>query len=281
MRKDKKQSALSIACMALALFATGCTHTSNVKQSIEEAEVKILAPLIENDPNSPSCNFTANIQYIKTEDTDTIGMQINKKMIALSLGQEYQTLSAPEAIDLFKNEYIANYRKEISDFYKEDLKNAEDKSAIPSWYNFEFMLTTQLKEGKEGIFNYISTIMEYRGGAHPNQWSKWVNIRKADGEILSLNDIFVPTYKSGVNALILEALIKEMATRLNDSSIKTLKDLQENNILDYSELYVPDNFLLEKEGISFLYNQYDIAPYSMGVIVISLPYSQLKPYLNY
>lgn len=42
-------------------------------------------------------------------------------------------------------------------------------------------------------------------------------------------------------------LITEMATRLEDSSITSLEGLQNAGILNSTNMYVPDNFLLEKE----------------------------------
>jgi hypothetical protein len=42
---------------------------------------------------------------------------------------------------------------------------------------------------------------------------------------------------------------------------------------------VPDNFLLEKEGVTFLYNTYDIAPYYMGRFQLTVPYEEINTYL--
>ena len=42
-----------------------------------------------------------------------------------------------------------------------------------------------------------------------------------------------------------------------------------------TNMYIPDNFLLHKEGVSFLFNRYDIAPYSVGEIVIEIPYEEI------
>ena len=44
-------------------------------------------------------------------------------------------------------------------------------------------------------------------------------------------------------------------------------------------MYLPDNFLLEKEKVSFLYNKYDIAPYAVGIITLSLPYTSVEKYM--
>ena len=71
----------------------------------------------------------------------------------------------------------------------------------------------------------------------------------------------------------------EMATRLEDSSITSLEGLQNAGILNSTNMYVPDNFLLEKEKVSFLYNKYDIAPYAVGIITLSLPYTSVEKYM--
>ena len=62
--------------------------------------------------------------------------------------------------------------------------------------------------------------------------------------------------------MLLEELITEMATRLEDSSITSLEGLQNAGILNSTNMYVPDNFLLEKvlplsyESVTFLPSLY-------------------------
>ena len=261
MNSKITNNSFATLCLALDFFTTGCISNKEGEKQIENIEVAMNAPLIQEEAESPACKITANLAHLKEQgDEDSIAHRINQEILTISLGDQYKELPIQVAIDSFKNEYIANYRKEVNEFYQEDIKNAENKKAIPSWYNYEFMLTTELREGKEGIFNYISTIMEYRGGAHPNQWSKWINFCQKNGEQIKLEDCFIPGYKKPVSALLLKSLIPEMAKNLNDSTIQSLEDLQNNGILSYTDIYVPDNFLLKREGIPFLYNKYDIAP---------------------
>ena len=52
------------------------------------------------------------------------------------------------------------------------------KDELPTWYNYEYGLTTYFSEGKEGILNFIAETFEYTGGAHPNSWNKWMNFEK-------------------------------------------------------------------------------------------------------
>lgn len=48
----------------------------------------------------------------------------------------------------------------------------------------------------------------------------------------------------------------------------TIEDIVPNN-----------NFWLNEEGIHYSYNQYEIAPYSMGVINVTVPYADLSDIL--
>lgn len=180
------------------------------------------------------------------------------------------------AIDSFKNVYVREYRNSVADLYKEDVKNGTSKDELPSWYNYEYSLTTQFKDGKEGVLNYTAVTFEYSGGAHPNQWENWLNFDKNTGKRLTLKDVFMAGSETPMSKMLLEKLIKEMATKLDNSNIQSLEDLQNEGILNSTNMYVPDNFLLEKNEASFLYNKYDIAPYAMGTIVLSLPYAEIE-----
>ncbi|MGL4852864.1 MAG: RsiV family protein [Phocaeicola sp.] len=265
--------------LTLTLFATGCQQKEVSR--IQSVNLELNVPLSEQEESSPACKFTANLVYLNVlSQDDSIAIRINEEILASSLGEKYKYLPAIEALDSFKNEYIKTYQNEVYEFYQEDLKKSrENQLPISSWYNYEYMLTTKLEDGKEGVFNYSTTTMEYRGGAHPNEFSKWINFSKSSGTILSFDDLFVADSRTAVSNLILEALIAEMAEKLSDPTIQTINDLQTNGILSYTQIYVPDNFLLKNEGICFLYNKYDIAPYSMGAITVSIPYDKLEQYL--
>jgi hypothetical protein len=41
-----------------------------------------------------------------------------------------------------------------------------------------------------------------------------------------------------------------------------------------------DNFTLADNGIVFLYNRYEIAPYVFGEIILEIPYEEINDILN-
>ena len=70
-------------------------------------------------------------------------------------------------------------------------------------------------------------------------------------------------------ALVLKAMEEKLC---KDWEAKDLAELQEKtDITMLGDLYLTNNFLLKGDSIEFLFNQYEIAPYSAGLIGVTVP----------
>lgn len=280
MKKRNLVLSVMTTCLVSCFLLSGCNGQKQIdSETVKTVKVEEQAHL-QDDTVSPACKITIDYSYLAESDAaDSIAQRINRTIQAHVLGKEYIRMNPEVAVDSFKNTYIDNYRKDVNEFYQEDIKNGTPKDELPTWYNYEYGLTTHFSEGKEGTLNFIAETFEYTGGAHPNSWNKWMNFEKNTGKLLALKDVFMAGSEKPMSDMLLEELITEMATRLEDSSITSLEGLQNAGILNSTNMYVPDNFLLEKEKVSFLYNKYDIAPYAVGVITLSLPYTSVEKYM--
>lgn len=280
MKKRNLVLSVMTTCLVSCFLLSGCNGQKQIdSETVKTVKVEEQAHL-QDDTVSPACKITIDYSYLAESDAaDSIAQRINRTIQAHVLGKEYIRMNPEVAVDSFKNTYIDNYRKDVNEFYQEDIKNGTPKDELPTWYNYEYGLTTHFSEGKEGILNFIAETFEYTSGAHPNSWNKWMNFEKNTGKLLALKDVFMAGSEKPMSDMLLEELITEMATRLEDSSITSLEGLQNAGILNSTNMYVPDNFLLEKEKVSFLYNKYDIAPYAVGVITLSLPYTSVEKYM--
>ena len=280
MKKRNLVLSVMATCLVSCFLLSGCNGQKQIdSETVKTVKVEEQAHL-QDDTVSPTCQITIDYSYLaKSDAADSIVQRINRTIQAHILGKEYTRMNPEVAVDSFKNTYINNYRKDVNEFYQEDIKNGTPKDELPTWYNYEYGLTTYFSEGKEGILNFIAETFEYTRGAHPNSWNKWMNFEKNTGKLLALKDVFMAGSEKPISDMLLEELITEMATRLEDSSITSLEGLQNAGILNSTNMYVPDNFLLEKEKVSFLYNKYDIAPYAVGIITLSLPYTSVEKYM--
>lgn len=271
---------ISFSCFLL----TRCTKMNHdVKFDIKSVEKKTEIHLTD-DQDSPTCSFAQVYTYLDESSKDTLIQKINSNIKEDLFGPEYKLIPNEVLVDSFLAKYIVDYKADVLELYLEDKKNTSDENEYqPSWYSYEYDQNTSIKEGKKNILNYMSTIMEYRGGAHPNTWHIWLNVDKKTGNILKKQDVFISGSENIIIEMIKNELVKQYSEVFPDESFKTFDDIADHGslLIDQSEMYIPENFLLKEDGVEFLYNQYEIFPYAHGPSFITLPYSDLSKYMLY
>ena len=90
---------------------------------------------------------------------------------------------------------------------------------------------------------------------------------------LRLDDIFVGDYKDALTDLIWNQLMA-------DNKVTTHEALEDMGYASTGDIAPTENFYLSKEGITFYYNVYEIAPYVMGATKITLSYEDIAPLMN-
>jgi hypothetical protein len=260
-------------------LVTGCGHRNQAgSHAIEHCTVDTVAPL-QAVANAPACSLSVDLCYL-ADANDSATQAINTTLVAQLLGEDYAALPIADAVGLFKVNYLNDYRQDMQEMYAADLKNQVAEDELPSWYNRSFDLKTQMDDGHEGILCTQADIYEFAGGAHPNSWKIWMNFRLSDGHLLTTDEVFIPTLQEEISNRLLDALLTWARKSLDNKDIHTIADLQNEGLLLTSQLYVPENFLLLKDEVRFVYNRYDIAPYSLGAIELSLPYSEVEEFID-
>lgn len=104
----------------------------------------------------------------------------------------------------------------------------------------------------------------FSGGAHGYYYENYKVFDLADKKVISINHIFENPKDAAWN----EILMKNF----------TNKDQKEMILVDKIELN--DNFYFDDQGITFVYNQYEITAYAAGVVNIYLKYNDIKDKLK-
>ena len=174
---------------------------------------------------------------------------------------------------IFENE-VPNYSINI------EVKYAEGKSRAAQLINqqlasFLFGNTTMtFEEAKNHFADSISTEFEkeLRDFYDPdNEYQeRYINFKEQTGEVITCNKLF-GNKQDEIKKLIKQQIIK-------DNDCKTEEELVEKrSIFSLGDVYISDNnFLIEKDGIMFCYNPYDIAPWSEGFIFAKISYKELE-----
>ncbi|MEN9447321.1 MAG: hypothetical protein RJA25_611 [Bacteroidota bacterium] len=169
-------------------------------------------------------------------------------------------------------------------FFEENLKmkkegNYDDAS---SGWTKENSVYVYDKLGKYLTLEVLHEL--YAGGAHPNSYIEYkvydlVNRKQAQAsEILNLNDTSL--LRIGEHLFRKQNEIADSST-LADAGYFIFGD--GDNFEDgpnYGKFHFNNNMAITKDGIQFLYNAYEMAPYAAGRPSITLPYDMLQPYLK-
>lgn len=114
------------------------------------------------------------------------------------------------------------------------------------------------------INSYLNT-----GGVHGNTNISFLNFNSQTGKLLQNDDIIK-------NIDFLKLAEKYFNIELQEM-------LNENGFDDYffgDDFHLPENIGFSDEGVILLYNVYEIAPYSEGIMEFTIPFEEALPYLQ-
>lgn len=189
---------------------------------------------------------------------------ITGDIIREALGEDYAGMDVQEAIDGFTADIVGNYNETAVEFAEEFNKEGDEWSGTFEW-------TYDIKGRKEGEYrNWISYTVDtysYLGGAHGGSVCSGLNFDRKSGKLLSEDDIFVYGYEETLN----NALRSHLKSSLEEDRYGMLFD---------TDITPNGNFVLSSYGITYIYGQYEIGPYTAGIIKVSVPWDEIQSILR-
>lgn len=127
-----------------------------------------------------------------------------------------------------------------------------------------------VKRADSLILSFVETQWTYTGGAHGGQMYRGVNFDASTGERLSLNQVF-PDGEQLVEVLI-EKLYEE-------NRQGTFFDSMEATVAD-QVIHDKVSWVIEPRGVTFYFNQYEIAAYASGTITTTIGFDERPGMFN-
>ena len=163
-----------------------------------------------------------------------------------------------ETMTAFADNMKAEWETELAERY-------EPETEYKDMFQYHYIVKGSPVENElDSIMSYETQTSCYLGGAHGSYVVQYYNFEKASGKLLAIGDI-VPAEKE---MLVLTAMGDQLC---KDWEVEDMAELQEKTgITMLGDLYLTNNFLLKGDSILFLFNQYEIAPYSSGLINVTV-----------
>ncbi|MFA8343145.1 MAG: DUF3298 and DUF4163 domain-containing protein [Rhodothermaceae bacterium] len=233
----------------IVLFLTACGVNQQIK--LEEKEI--------SDKIEFSENRSGTVQFLFPQITDLPEdsplNNINSVIVEQLKGTEKKPL------ETIQKEFIKEYKEFIDEF----------PSSPQSW-EIKKDIKTVMKT--DNLLSLTLTDFSYTGGAHPNTFVTHLCFDLKTGKRISLEDLITKEKMNELN------ILAEKKFRSDNNFNETSNYQEEGYFVENGKLKVNDNFLITNDGLTFLFNSYEIAPYSTGRTKIHLKLSELKGLLK-
>lgn len=123
----------------------------------------------------------------------------------------------------------------------------------------------------ENIFSYGILLHVYSGGAHPFGGRTFYNFNLKNGKVILEEEIFTAGYEEALTKIIKDKLLENF----NSENKTQYTNIDEAGFFT-EEIRPNNNFYINDEGICYVFNAYEIAPYSIGESEVVLPYQSIR-----
>lgn len=150
----------------------------------------------------------------------------------------------------------------------------KNQGGVTATLNWDCTYDMQVLCNSDSLVSVSATSYQYMGGAHGITNTMLLSFDMKRGKALSLEDVFRPGFESKLQA-VLEKHLREQYDLGSDAPLNG-----RDGMLFNPHLSLTSNFFLTTGGIGFVYNPYEVAPYSYGVIELYVPFGEIRDILR-
>ncbi|MDP4280647.1 MAG: DUF3298 domain-containing protein [Bacteroidota bacterium] len=226
--------------------------------SLTATYMKDSKPLIAKQ-KSPSAKIQMAL-ILPQESSNIIISDSLRKVMAEKFSERAGIHETSEAIlENIKRVFFTTYISSNEQLYK------TNKGMSFQWESLKFM---HILHNESNIFSFYIINYAFTGGAHGLETYESSNVDLQTGKEIRFNQIF----RDGSQDALKERLTAKLKANF---SLKPEQKLTDNGFFT-DEIKPGDQFYINGQGIGFIYNHYEIAPYSSGIFFIFLNWDEVR-----
>lgn len=244
----------------LSLLLVSCNSTPSKKTEATELAIDTVAYSyvnIDRFINFGKDTTKISIQFPSLQDAP-LKDSVHKAILEGVMGAD----SLSKSLEDYATNFITDYQS----YHKEE---------FASQFPWEMDIAISVPTNTANHFCIVANEYEYMGGAHPNGYVIYSNFDRATGSIVGLGSIFENGTKEKLTA-IAEKLFRQQQDIKDSTSLLEAGYFSMVGEGEEGKFFLNQNFLIEKEGIRFYYNKYEIAPYVVGPSEVFIPWQKVS-----
>ena len=247
------------------IIVAGCAETGKDRQKAERK----LTPSVDTltfEQRTPICegsdygfDMSMKIEWPKKARNRKVLESMQKGITGLLFGSDLKTIDIEYAMERYNAEAVSFYISENEEM-AEDIE--DDWGFMLNWSE---SIEGSFLPKYNGMVSYIRCIYGYSGGAHGMDAKTAVTFSLSTGEEVTESDLFIEGYENKLT----EALRRNLLVSIPDQSM-----------LFETEIFPGGDFYLTSEGITYIYQRYEVGPYVIGIVEVTVPWNEIKDILK-
>ncbi|MCD8194023.1 MAG: DUF3298 and DUF4163 domain-containing protein [Tannerellaceae bacterium] len=258
---------------AIAIF-TGCKKGADkgVENDIKFETITVDKTYhMMNNQENPNCNLQLSFTYPARYENSEVLKKIQQEFIRTYFGDNYEEYAPEEAVVHYTDDYLQAYQELETDFRTEIEK---DRNApVSAWFSYYEMSSNQIAFNHDNIISYTVNFENYTGGAHgAHAYTNHV-IDLRTGDRITEDDIFIENFQDTLAQILVDKIAEQ-------NNVENPNDLENIGYFSVEEIYPNNNFLIDENGITYTFNEYEIAAYVIGATNVHLSYDEVRHLLR-
>lgn len=269
MKKNCFIGAIALCCL---VGMSSCVETDGRLQT-REYQLETRTPLVDGWRDSVHVSLSFEYPEKSACMSEEALVTVRRSLVEKSFGADYvDVVSVDELLKRFTQDVEAEYKMDYLPLY-EQFEDSLHSGEMAMNLSNEHLLTIVPMTEEGRVLSYAVERYMYLGGAHGINNRLLLNYDCSTGRLLTEQDVFVPDSEEAIRQLLLLNLVRQ-----NDD-LSLISDI-ENSGYQSDAIRPNGNFYFSEEGVVYIFNPYEIGPYSLGETDICIPVDEIRPYLN-
>jgi hypothetical protein len=276
----------------LAVYCTAFFCLSSCNEKIKSFENEIAFDTIRIDKTfqsktgKPELTYKMDLAFVypksfkNNEKLKVIQSAFVDKFFPYS--SNYTHLSPKIAVDSFLVQYNDYFQSLCLSKFNDEIETAEEhhhanhsdsleeeKNNYPFYFNIE----NKIVFNRNNLISFTVESDMFEGGAHGSHGIFGYVLNLNTGEFISEDAFAGINYKKNLSSVIVSKILKA-------NNLVNEKELLDIGYDDIGEIAPNGNFTVDEKGITYYFNEYEIAAYYVGSTKVFIPYEELKIFIT-
>lgn len=212
-------------------------------------------------------------ENLEEYEEDTNRWLVHTEYDSLSVtGEGYE--AAAEGVRQWSEARTAEIRELSSEYAGYAAEDAAYQDAENTAYQYSIYESLETARVDSRVISIIEMNSDYTGGAHGNYGYYGYTFDAENGQLLELMDILEDAggFQEAASDYIIQKLKETQGDGLFPEYADEVRDTWTRN--------EGPNWYLDAAGITFIFNPYEVGPFAMGEVRVTLPYEEFASYIK-